>query len=83
MHRSHRNRITFAGLIAALAFAGVAGCKDEGPAEKAGRAIDEAAENVQEGAQDLTMDEGPLEQAGEMADEQIEKMKEAVKDAAE
>jgi hypothetical protein len=61
MHRSHRNRITFAGLIAALAFAGVAGCKDEGPAEKAGRTIDEAAENVQEGVQDLTMDEGPLE----------------------
>ena len=40
----HRSRITVtAGLVAALSFAG-AGCQEEGPAEQAGKAIDEAAE---------------------------------------
>ena len=40
----HRSRITVvAGLVAAFAFAGIAGCHEEGPAEQAGRAIDEAA----------------------------------------
>ena len=47
--RMHRSRITVtAGLVAALSFAG-AGCQEEGPAEQAGKAIDEAAENAQEG----------------------------------
>jgi hypothetical protein len=82
----HRSRITVtAGLTAALAFAiaGVGCQKEEGPAEQAGRAIDEAAENVQEGVQELTKDDGPLEQAGEMADEAIDKAKESTEDALE
>ena len=62
-----------AGLVAALSFAGVVGCHEEGPAEKAGRAIDDAAESVQEGVQELGKDDGPLEQAGEAADEAIDK----------
>jgi hyperosmotically inducible protein len=77
----HRSRITvIAGLAAALSFAAV-GCKEEGPAEQAGRAIDEAAENVQEDVQELTDDEGALERAGEEADEAIEEAMEAVEDA--
>jgi hypothetical protein len=71
----HVSRITaIAGLVAALSFASVA-CREEGPAEKAGKAIDEAAENVQEDVQELTRDEGALEKAGEATDETIEKMK--------
>ena len=74
----HVSRMTIAGLVAALSFASVS-CKEEGPAEKAGRAIDDAAENVEE----LTGDEGAFEEAGEAADEAVEKTKEAVEDAME
>ena len=79
-----RSRIILvAGFAAALAFAG-AGCKkEEGPAEQAGRAIDEAAESVQENVQELTKEDGPLEQAGEKADDAIEKAKDAVTGEAE
>ncbi len=75
----HRSRITItAGLVAALSFAG-AGCREEGPAEQAGKAIDEAAESAQE----LTREEGALEEAGEEADEAIEEAMEAVEEAVE
>ena len=78
----HVSRMTaVAGLVAALSIAGVVGCHEEGPAEKAGRAIDDAAERVQQGAQELTKDDGPLEKAGEATDEAIEKMKQEVEEA--
>lgn len=78
----HVSRITaIAGLVAALSFAGVVGCKEEGPAEKAGRAIDDAAESVQEGVQELGKEDGSLEKAGEAADEAIDKAMEAVQEA--
>ena len=79
----HRSRITFAGLIAVLAFAGITGCREEGPAEKAGRAIDDAAEDVQESVQDLTKEDGPAEQASEAVDEAVDDAKDAVEDAME
>jgi len=78
MHWSRTTAI--AGLVAALSFASVA-CHEEGPAEKAGRAIDEAAEDVQEGVQEMTREDGPLENAGEAADEAIDKAKEEVQEA--
>ena len=78
MHWSRTTAI--AGLVAALSLANVA-CKEEGPAEKAGRAIDEAAENVQEGVQELTDQDGALENAGEQADEALDKAKEMVEEA--
>jgi hypothetical protein len=78
MHWSRTTAI--AGLVAALSFASV-GCHEEGPAEKAGRAIDDAAHDVQEGVQELTKDDGPLEKAGEAADEAIDKAKEAMQEA--
>ena len=80
MHWSRSTAI--AGLVAALSLANVA-CKEEGPAEKAGRAIDEAAENVQEGVQELTEQDGALEKAGEKADEAIDEAKEMVEEATQ
>ena len=77
------SRITVtAGLAAVLAFAN-AGCREEGPAEQAGRAIDEAAESAEEGVQELTKDDGVLEDAGEAADEAIDDAMEAVEDAVD
>ena len=73
MHRSRR--IVTAGLVAALSLWG-AGCKEEGPAEEAGRAIDEAAESAQEGLKD-----GPAEEAGEAVDEAVEDIMDAAEDA--
>jgi hypothetical protein len=69
-----------AGVVAALSFASV-GCSEEGPAERAGEAIDEAAEDAQEGLEDLVDEGGALEEAGEEADEAIERAKEATRDA--
>jgi hypothetical protein len=51
-------------LAAALLFG--AGCSEPGPAEKAGKAIDDALEKIQHG------DEGPLEKAGRKLDEALE-----------
>ena len=77
----HRSRIAVtAGLLAALSFAG-AGCQEEGPAERAGKALDEAAEDAQEGLEDLADEEGALEQAGEATDEALDDAGEAVDEA--
>lgn len=79
----HVSRITaIAGLAIALSFASVA-CQEEGPAEKAGQAIDDAAESVQENVEELTGDEGAFEKAGEATDEALEKMKEELGEATE
>lgn len=43
-------KVIMAVLFAGLALAGVSGCEKEGPAEKAGKAIDEAASDIAEGA---------------------------------
>jgi len=78
------SRITaIAGFAAALSFVGIIGCHEEGPAEKAGRAIDEAAENVQEGVQELSKPDGTFEKAGEATDDAIDKAKEAVEEMTE
>jgi hypothetical protein len=74
--------IAIAGLAAGLSFANIA-CKEEGPMEKAGRTIDEAAENVQENVQELTQEDGTFEKGGEATDEAIEKMKREVEEAME
>ena len=50
-------------ILATLVVMGLAACEKEGPAEKAGKAIDEAASNVVEKA----------EEAKEAAEEQMEK----------
>ena len=74
----NRTRITVtAGLVAALSLAGVVACHEEGPAEQAGKAIDEAAESAQEGAPELTKEEAPLDEAGEAPDQAVDKDMEA------
>jgi hypothetical protein len=71
----HRNRIAAAaGLLAALAFAG-AGCQEEGPAERAGEAVDEALEDAGEATDEA------LEDAGEAIEETYEKAKEGTQEA--
>jgi hypothetical protein len=77
-----RSRIAVAaGVLAALAFGGVSlGCHEEGPAEKAGKALDQAAEDAKDGIDDLTDDEGALERAGEAADDAIDDAGKAVED---
>ncbi len=61
------------GIAVAFAFSAV-GCREEGPAEKAGRAVDEAMEELAQGG------EGAVEEAGRQADEAIEKARKAVQE---
>ena len=69
--------IRCAALAAALLLAG-AGCREEGPAERAGRAIDHAAREAGDSLRELAGDEGALEHAGREADETLERMKKAI-----
>jgi len=43
-------KLIMAVLFAGLALAGLSACEKEGPAEKAGKAMDEAASDISEGA---------------------------------
>ena len=70
-------RIQCAALAAVLLLAG-AGCREEGPAERAGRAIDDAAREAGDSLRDLPGDEGPLARAGREADEALAKVKKAI-----
>ena len=45
-------KVIMAVLFAALTLAGLSACEKEGPAEKAGKAVDEAASDIAEGASD-------------------------------
>ena len=68
-------RWTSIALALVLAGAFTTGCREEGPAESAGRQIDEAVEEMQEGT------EGALEDLGEEMDEAIEETEEAARKA--
>ncbi|MGH7337259.1 MAG: hypothetical protein ACREI7_06765 [Myxococcota bacterium] len=70
-------QIQFAALAAVLVLTG-AGCREEGPAERAGRAIDDAAREVGDELRELVDEDGPLERAGREADEALSKMKKAI-----
>ncbi len=64
--------------IAALAIATVLwACHDEGAAERAGRKLDKAIDELKHG------DEGALEKAGRKLDEAADDASDAVKDAAD
>jgi len=76
------SRVQRAGMwmLAASLAAGTFACREEGPAERAGRQADEAIERAQEGA------EGAMERLGREVDEAAEatsEAKEQVEDAAE
>jgi hypothetical protein len=68
-----RVRILCLALGAVLA-AGAFACREEGAAEKAGRKIDEAVDNVRNAG------DGALEDLGEKADDAIDDAKDAVDD---
>jgi hypothetical protein len=70
-------RIQCAAVIAALLLTS-SGCREEGPAERAGRAIDDAAREAGDSLRDLAGEDGPLERAGRKADQTLEKMKKAI-----
>ncbi|MBD3240697.1 MAG: hypothetical protein GF331_08950 [Chitinivibrionales bacterium] len=69
-------------LAAALALYGWTGCERQGPAEKAGEAIDSTVQEMTTGSVDETT-EGPMEKAGEKIDEAAEKTKDQMEKAAE
>jgi hypothetical protein len=71
-------RIQSGVLVAALCVLGVSGCREEGPAERAGRAIDDAAREAGESLRDLAGEDGALERAGREADEALAKVKKAI-----
>jgi len=55
-------------LAAAAVLSSAAGCKEKGPAEKAGEKVDEAVEKVG----DALDPKGPAEKLGEKVDEALE-----------
>lgn len=79
----HRLRTATAATLAAALALAAAGCQEEGPAERAGRAIDEAADDAREGLRELVDEEGPLERAGREADEAFRKAKQETREALE
>jgi uncharacterized Ntn-hydrolase superfamily protein len=71
-----KTRNLYLTLAVALAAGGLA-CGEERTAEKAGRQIDEAVENVQDGANDA------VEDLGDAADDALDSAKDSVDDLKE
>jgi hypothetical protein len=69
MSKETKNR--FAPLVALFLIAGapLVGCESEGPAEKAGKGVDNAAKDIK----DTVSPPGPMEKAGEKVDKAIGK----------
>lgn len=74
-------RAAGAALIAVVLTFGSAGCREEGPAEKAGKKVDEMVDRLRHG------DEGDLEKAGrklgEAVDDVVQETGEALEDLGE
>ena len=68
-----KNRFTRAFYIGLVVLA-FAGCKQEGPAERAGKQLDEAVD-------DLAKPKGPAERAGEKLDKAVDDTGKALEDA--
>ena len=72
---SELNNTIKIGLISGILFLMLSGCEGEGPAERAGKKVDNAIENVGEEireANDSNMNDGPAENFGEKIDESVE-----------
>jgi predicted small lipoprotein YifL len=69
-------------LTMALVCGALAGCEQEGPAEKAGERIDEAVEQTQDAIDDAGQ-QGTMERMGEKLDQSMEEAGEAVEDAGD
>jgi hyperosmotically inducible protein len=63
--------------------AGLPACQKEGPAERAGKQVDKAAEDTSKTVDKLTGKEGPAESAGRKLDESAQKAGEKMKDMGE
>ena len=70
------NRVLFV-IAATIVLTAASGCREEGPAERAGRHVDEAVEKLQEGS------EGTLERLGRDVDEAVEETAEAADEVGE
>ncbi|MGE0684585.1 MAG: hypothetical protein AB7P69_27220, partial [Candidatus Binatia bacterium] len=55
------------------------GCEQEGPAERAGKQVDEAVENLNK----TVKPDGPVERAGEKVDEAVEAAGDKIKKAGD
>jgi hypothetical protein len=64
-------------LCAGLFVVALGGCEREGPMERTGKKLDEAAESLSEAARK----EGPAERAGKQIDKAAEETKEAAKES--
>jgi hypothetical protein len=64
-------------ILVGTLLAGGVSCRDEGPAERAGRSVDEAAEDLREGSQEAA------EEVREGVDEAAEETREAAEEAQE
>lgn len=51
---------------------GLVACEKEGPAERAGKQIDQGIENTKDAVQDAFQGQGPAERAGEKIDRAME-----------
>ncbi|HMB15008.1 MAG TPA: hypothetical protein VKN62_01735 [Pelovirga sp.] len=71
----------FAGIITLSLTLGA--CREKGPAEKAGEAIDQTVEDTTEAVEDAVTPDGPVEEAGEEIDEAIDTTKEKASEAKE
>jgi hyperosmotically inducible protein len=75
MHERLKSKKLLTLFIAALGSALLLiGCSEEGPAEKAGKEIDETIEKIQHG------DEGVMEKAGRKMDETVDELKGKIED---
>ncbi|PLX91579.1 MAG: hypothetical protein C0620_11030 [Desulfuromonas sp.] len=61
----------------------VSGCDKEGPAEKAGKKIDETIEQTSEAVEETINPKGMFEKAGEMVDDAVEGVKEGAAEIKE
>jgi hypothetical protein len=71
-----RGKILLTSLAIILLTLGLSACEQEGPAERAGEKVDEAAERAKESVDP----QGPAERAGEKADEAMERADEATEE---
>ena len=69
-----RKKIFSRALYTGVVVLTLAGCKPEGPAERAGKQLDEAVD-------DLTTRKGPAERAGETMDKAVNDTGKAIEDA--
>jgi predicted small lipoprotein YifL len=64
-----RNRLIWGVAVLFMSLASLAGCQEEGPAERAGKGVDKAARDLK----DAVNPPGPAEKAGRAVDDALNK----------